>query len=288
MHTIHFHKSACGVDLLMNVGTFNDFVGDFFTDEVHNTDFFEIIFFRRGKGTLILDTRTIELCDNLLVFISPYEKRQWKVNPEDIDAGYLIFQEEFLNDFFSDQFFSYRMLFFYQQHYPVHMATDQPFMDMLKKLCEEMKHELVHPKFDSAHIIRALLYYLLTKINRDYCTLHELSTQTPITTWGYQYKRMLEEHIREWHLVDDYVKEMHLSRVTLNKVVKEQYNVSASHLLKQRLVQEIKKELLYTHKTVDEIAHELNFSEPQHLIRFFKNNVGITPLTYRNAEGQID
>ncbi len=272
----------------MNIGTFNDFVGKFFTDEVHNTDFFEIIFFRKGKGTLILDTRTIELRDNLLVFISPFEKRQWKVNEEDIDAGYLIFQEDFLNEFFSDQFFSYRMQFFYQQQHPVYLSVEQNFMDMMQKLCDEMKDELVHPKFDSAHIIRALLYYLLSKINRDYCTLHELSTQTPINTWAYQYKKMLEEHIREWHLVDDYVREMTLSRVTLNKVVKEQYNVSASQLLKQRLVQEVKKELRYSHKTVDEIANELNFSEPQHLIRFFKKNVGVTPVSYRSAEGHID
>ena len=104
MRTISFHKSKCGVNLLMNLGSFEEFAGNFFTNEIHNTDFFEIIFFRQAKGTLSVGTQTIELHDNMIVFISPFEKRQWNVNTDDIDARYLIFQEDFLNEFFADKF----------------------------------------------------------------------------------------------------------------------------------------------------------------------------------------
>jgi len=44
MQTIKFHKTECGVELLMNVGNFQDLPNDFFTSEVHNTDFFEVLF----------------------------------------------------------------------------------------------------------------------------------------------------------------------------------------------------------------------------------------------------
>lgn len=147
----------------MNIGSFRDFVGDFFTDEIHNTDFFEIIFFRKATGKLIVGTRTIPLKDNLIVFISPFEKRQWFVEPEDIDAGYLIFQEDFLNEFFADKFFSYRLQYFHQQQFPVHMEIAKDLLDKIQEMSDEMKSELINSRYDSAHIIRSLLYYLLMR-----------------------------------------------------------------------------------------------------------------------------
>ena len=43
-----------------------------------------------------------------------------------------------------------------------------------------------------------------------------------------------------------------------------QYGVSATYLLKQRLLAEIKNELLFTDKSISEIAYAFNFSEPPH------------------------
>lgn len=83
---------------------------------------------------------------------------------------------------------------------------------------------------------------------------------------------------------------MHLSRVTLNKAVMNEFGVSASHLLRQRLLQEVKQALLFSDESVKEIAYRLNFSEPNHLMRFFKQMTGQTIGDFVSAyrcEGHI-
>jgi len=78
-----------------------------------------------------------------------------------------------------------------------------------------------------------------------------------------------------------------ISRISLNKAVKDQFNVTATELLKQRLLIEIKDYLVHTELTVAEIAHELHFSEPNHLMRFFKTQTAMTTseflLDYQNG-----
>ena len=63
---------------------------------------------------------------------------------------------------------------------------------------------------------------------------------------------------------------LNISRITLNASVQAQYGQTAVHLLKQRLLAEIKNEILFTDKTTSELAYEFNFSEPGHLMRFLK------------------
>lgn len=55
-----------------------------------------------------------------------------------------------------------------------------------------------------------------------------------------------------------------------------EFGLSAVHLLKQRLLQEVKSDLLFTDLSVKEIAYRLHFSESNHLMRFFKQMTGQT------------
>ena len=76
--------------------------------------------------------------------------------------------------------------------------------------------------------------------------------------------------------VQDYASLLKISRITLNHSVMAQYGVSATYLLKQRLLAEIKNELLFTSKSISEIAYAFSFAEPSHLMRFFKQQTGRT------------
>ncbi|WP_336829841.1 helix-turn-helix domain-containing protein [Sphingobacterium multivorum] len=69
---------------------------------------------------------------------------------------------------------------------------------------------------------------------------------------------------------------MGISRITLNQAVKAQFNTTAAHLLRQRLLFEIQDLLIHSDHSVNQIAFALNFSEPNHLMRFFKTQTGKT------------
>ena len=280
MKIIKFHKTECGVDFLLNVLSSEVIKDNYINSEAYNTDYFEIIIFKKGKGSLILNQQRIEISDNIIVFISPFQKRQWKLEGDSNDFTILVFQEEFMNDFFADKLFTYRLLYFYQLECPLYFIATAEIIAKYCELLTEIKTELYTTKPDSVHIIRSLVYYLLQKLNRQYAEQYQLSLEKNEGNYAFLFKQLLEKHIKTQQRIKFYTDQLNVSRITLNKAVKAHFNVTATHLLKQRLLFEIKNFLIHSEMTVYEIAFELNFSEPNHLMRFFKNQTGITTTEF--------
>lgn len=280
MKTIKFHKTECGVDFLLNVLTEEDV--DYNDTGTFNTDYFEILFFKQAEGTLTLNQRVIELIDGTIVFISPFQKRNWQLNLNHLEVTSLVFQEAFLNDFFADKLFTYRLLYFYQLAHPLQMTVDAQEMLKYCSLLTEIKTELVNSQNDSVHIIRSLLYYLLQTLNRRYASQHELVVKTSTDNIAFEFKNLMENHIKEVQRIGEYADLLGISRISLNKAVKSQFKTTATQLLKQRLLFEIQNLLLHSPKTINEIAYELHFSEPNHLMRFFKTQTNQTITEFLN------
>lgn len=283
MKTIKFHKTDCGVDFLLNVLPSEEIKENYLSEETFNTDFFEICFFKKASGSVTINQHTVDIKDNSIVFISPFQKRKWDLVENGLEFTILAFQEDFLNDFFADKLFTFRLLYFYQLDYPLLMEIDE---NSFEKYCEqltEIKTELLTTKADSVHIIRSLLYYLLQKLNRQYAQNNDLSLESSTNNYAFEFKRLLEVHIKEKQRISDYADMLKISRITLNKAVKTQFNVTATNLIKQRLLVEIKNLLLHSNRTIQEIAFELNFSEPNHLMRFFKSQTGKTTTEFMDS-----
>jgi AraC family transcriptional activator of pobA len=69
----------------------------------------------------------------------------------------------------------------------------------------------------------------------------------------------------------------------LNHHVKRATGVTAGHLLRQRILTEAKRQLVFTRLTVGEIAYDLAFADPSHFGRFFKKQTGTTPQAFRDT-----
>lgn len=273
---LKYSKSSCGVDFLLNTAESLEKTGWFNLDKRYKTDFFEFYFFRKAEGYMLLAGRKIILHSNMVLVISPFQLQEWHVDLDKLDYTFLIFQEEFINNFLSDKYFMYRLLYCYQHDYPTFfdMSTEEmaPFLSQLL----QMKKELRNPIADSYHMIVACLYQFLLLLNRFYANRFDLPFDPPLNNYAYQYKELLEKNISEKTRVADYAEMMNISRVTLNKAVMREFGLSAVHLLKQRLLQEVKSDLLFTGLSVKEIAYRLHFSESNHLMRFFKQMTGQT------------
>lgn len=273
---LKYSKSSCGVDFLLNTAESSEKRGWFDTYQQYKTDFFEFYFFRQAEGQMWLAGKKIELQGGTVLIISPYQQQEWQVDLKKLDYTFLVFQEEFVSQFLSDKYFMYRLLYCYQNDHPTYFkmtATDMaPLLDLLQK----MKKELREPVADSYHMIVACLYQFLLLLNRFYARHFHLPFALPLNNYAYQYKRLLEENICQKPHVADYAEMMGISRISLNKAVQEVFGVSAVHLLKRRLLEEAKNLLLFSGLPVKEIAFRLNFSEPNHLMRFFKQQTGQT------------
>jgi AraC family transcriptional activator of pobA len=251
------------------------------TTETQSAAFFQIYFLENVDGYIKLNDDTIELKPNTILFISQDQKYSWHVDPSTFSGRLLVFQEDFLNDFFSDQYFIYRLLFFYQTELPLfYSVSNEFFIDMQLKL-KEIRQEILDTKCDSAHLIRSILYYILIKLNRQYAIENNMDTAIAMDNTAYQFRKLVEKHIHTSQRVEEYSSMMNTSRISLNKAVKAQFNMTATDFIKSRLLFEIKMKLIHTSNTISEIAHKYHFSEINHLSRFFKQKTGLTPMEYR-------
>lgn len=264
------------MDFLLNTATNREKRSWFDIDRRYRTDFFEFYFFHSASGFMLLNGERIDLHDNMALIVAPFQQQEWHVVIDDLDYTFLIFQEEFVYNFISDKYFMYRLLYCYQHDYPTSFAMSVDEMAPFIALMDKMKHELLNPIADSYHMIVAYLYEFLLLMNRFYAGLFNLPLRLPINNYAFQYKSLLEQHICEKVKVSDYATMMGISRIALNNAVTNEFGVTAKHLLKQRLLQEVKNDILFSGLSVKEIADGLHFSAPNHLMRFFKQQTGKT------------
>ncbi|MDO6425002.1 helix-turn-helix domain-containing protein, partial [Saccharophagus degradans] len=64
---------------------------------------------------------------------------------------------------------------------------------------------------------------------------------------------------------------------------KKKQDKTASQIIATHMVQEAKRMLMYTDKSVGEIAYELNFKDVSHFVKYFKRHTQMTPLQFKNT-----
>lgn len=278
--SVPFSKTRCGVDFYINTGESKDICGVLTEHRTFKTDFFSFYFFRRANGYVLLNFRKIELRDDMVLLLSPHQQQEWHVDEAELDYTFLIFREDFMRTFIADKFFVYRLLYYYQTDTPPYLFAAPEELAEYMRLLGKIKQELLHPVADTYNLIVSVLYYLLVVINRAYTKTYRLPVEVPKNNYAFQFKDLLEKHIRDMQRVQEYADILRVSRITLNNSVMAQFGVSATHLLKQRLLEELKNELLFSDRNVSQLADEFHFSDPSHLMRFFKQQTGKTFTQY--------
>lgn len=136
-------------------------------------------------------------------------------------------------------------------------------------------------------VMENLVSLLLIQINR-------LSTQQAHSTEVNNddlriYNRFtseIERHFQDHWLLPAYTQAVGVSETRLNQICQRISNSSPKKLIRERLLQEIKRLLTFSGLSVNEIAFQMGFQDPAYFSRFFKNQLGVSPLNYRKQHRQ--
>jgi AraC family transcriptional activator of pobA len=100
-----------------------------------------------------------------------------------------------------------------------------------------------------------------------------------------QLRTLVDEYFRREHQLGFYAEKLGMTVDRLNDHVKRATGVTAGHLIRQRLLTEAKRQLVFTTQPIQDIAEELAFSDPSHFARFFRKQTGTTPHEFRDRRG---
>jgi len=97
------------------------------------------------------------------------------------------------------------------------------------------------------------------------------------------FRTLLEDNYRKHWKVQQYAAALHTSVSSLNRLCKESFGITAKSVVQNRVLIEIKRQLIYTQIPLDHIAYSLGFKDPAYFSRYFKKLEGLPPSRYREV-----
>lgn len=157
----------------------------------------------------------------------------------------------------------------------------------ISALCADLHEEVFLAREGFRFAMRSLLALIAIEVARLAASRARSGAATlkPSDTTVSALARLVEEHFREQRLLAFYAESLAMTADRLNDHVKRATGVTAGHLIRQRLLTEAKRQLVFTAQPIHDIAYGLAFSDPSHFARFFRKHTGMTPQAFREGRG---
>lgn len=125
----------------------------------------------------------------------------------------------------------------------------------------------------------SLLMLLVSYINKIETESPHPATRKEILT--HDFFELLSQHYETERQVNFYASKLCVTPKHLSTMVREVTHLSILEWINNVTVLNIKRRLLTTTDTIQQISEELNFQTPSSFIRYFRQHTGITPAKYR-------
>ena len=170
---------------------------------------------------------------------------------------------------------------------PVVPLADDAVVGRLSALCAELHEERFLAREGFRLAMRGLLAVVAITVARLAASRARTGSVTlaPADATVDTLRRLVEENFRKERLLDFYAEKLAMTADRLNDHVKRATGVTAGHLIRQRVLTEAKRQLVFTNQPIHEIAYDLAFSDPSHFARFFRKQTGTTPHEFREGRG---
>ncbi len=245
----------------------------------HRHNFYTFIFPLKGQGTHVIDFEEYELDVGRLFFINYDQIHSWNIKGE-LKGYVILFSRTFYNLIFTGNEFikSDSAL----DNLPSYIDIAPEEMGSWTVLFESIYYEFLKGEEFSNEIICLFLKACVLKIQQS----PEQSNYRNIKTdhknaLVQEFKLLLSQHYKEMKLTKDYSKMLSITPNYLNAVVKEVLGKAAGTLIKNRVVLEAKRLLAHSDLSVRQVSLELGFSDNSHFGKYFRNEVGMTPVDFR-------
>ncbi|MDE5886632.1 MAG: helix-turn-helix domain-containing protein [Muribaculaceae bacterium] len=97
-----------------------------------------------------------------------------------------------------------------------------------------------------------------------------------------QFIEMVQQHFKTQRFLNYYAQRLEISPKHLSRTVKKETGFTAVEWIERYVILEAKVLLKSTNKNIQQISDELNFPSQSFFGKYFKKNVGMTPVQFRN------
>ena len=139
----------------------------------------------------------------------------------------------------------------------------------------------------SEEMIRIYLKQLIINATRAWKkqNLHTTSNHEPKEEENLfrNFSRLVEIHFRTKHSVSEYADLLRIAPKTLSARLNKLKLENPNEIIKNRIVLEAKRLLLYTDLSIKEIGYQLGYDDPPYFNRIFSQKAGCTPAAFKKS-----
>ncbi|WP_027419636.1 AraC family transcriptional regulator [Crocinitomix catalasitica] len=237
----------------------------------HN-NYFEIIYLTAGSGEHTIDTKAYEIKPPIIFNIRKEQVHFWdiKTKPE---GFVLIIKKSFIEGTLDQDI---KRLIAELSAYTCLFPKDNTAVEIFHLLLSENQRD----QGSNKPVIEGLLKALLGKL-REAATAD--SNKLGTNSIYQKFIELLSKENKLTNKVMYYAEILNTTPQNLNAICRKEGGSSASETIAEHIIRDAKRLLSYTDFTVSEISTRLEFKDHSHFTKYFKRQVGETPIGYRKS-----
>ncbi|MDG2089763.1 MAG: 4-hydroxyphenylacetate catabolism regulatory protein HpaA [Gammaproteobacteria bacterium] len=156
---------------------------------------------------------------------------------------------------------------------------------LIQQLLQNIKDEWLATSLAKPLVLENFVYLLIIQIARLSSRQVESSlVNNEDLRLFHRFCNEIEIHLNEHWQLAKYTQVIGVSESRLYQICKRISNSSPKRIIRERLLQEVKRMLTFSSLTSNEISYQLGFNDPAYFSRFFKSQTNITPHNYRKKQ----
>ncbi|MCA6068069.1 AraC family transcriptional regulator [Chryseobacterium sp. RG1] len=252
----------------------------------HKKDHFLIIVIENGTLQLHIEDKINYLKAGKISVVFPEQVHFISDLSQDLQGKIILFEEIlFCSDILKNELSTYN----------VNLSTQLNCTILSKEDFEQSLHSIhliqgiyqkpsLIKKEQARFLIKIFLLGLIESVHGLHPILHKETTDKPVYV---QFKKLLNEHYKEYRTVQYYAEELAITPKKLNSITKKHCGETAIQAIHNRILMEIKRQLMFSDLSHKEIAFDLGFNSPSALNKFVKAKLKETPTELQQELAQM-
>lgn len=251
----------------------------------HKKDHFCILMLESGEIEIQIEDQKFKLSSGKISIIFPEQISSVTSTSSDVSGKVILFEEVlFCSDILKNELLSYNVDL--ATHLNCVFLSPSEF-EQSKKLAIDIENVYLNPslvrKEQARFYIKIFLLGLIELVHGQHPVLQHETDKTLYI----RFKKMLNERYKNERTVQYYASKLAITTKKLNNITKKHCDETAINAIHNRILQEIKRLLLFSDLSHKQISMELGFSSPSALNKFVKTKLKETPTELQEGLAQI-
>lgn len=247
----------------------------------YRTDFYQIIWFKKGKMTGSVDFEKIEFEPNTITFLNKNKIQSYK-DFENVEAVIFLFTDNFYNNSLASSRHIDRSLVFSDLIENSTIKATNPNFSIIENILFDEYFQM--DDIISKEILRNQLHSFVLLAEREIQKNHQNKLKNADLNLYLEFKNLINKNYSNHKSVEFYCSQLNITEKSLNRAIKNVSGITAKSIIHHKVLIEAKWLLGNNDSSIKVVSNELGFSEPTNFVKYFKKYMGVSPSEYIKTE----